>query len=1367
MAAIQDFIASLASVIHNTSEDKKKKKKEEEKNRRVFRQEEFLPKTSPAPNLSQRTSSSAQLRSGTGPAEKLGGKARDFLDTIATQTDTALNRGYEAARKPIESGIKKGRQIAKDTGAERIITKIGEQEAIRTASPFGVPKEVRDVKVRDVAKFAGDLAESTARAIPRASIQLAQTATGITETKPKPGWQQFVYGKEPIRSLEESKKHTSEDIQKFGKEKGLPIRKEVADPLAAAASVGGLALDLIPPTSGKKGVAKELAGKVAKKLDQSEDILRPNIKTSAGGTDVPSSVLATNSPSSSVTTTRMSPSITYSPTASVGDIVSSKSFIDKYNSTTAEKPFLDDLLSSVAGDRSHITNIKDKTIAAEKIVRKLKSKPAYSEENLGDLLRGNVIANDTTDANNMLQQLSQKVKVESVDDFINRPSQWGYQGMNVNVRTPNGNLAEVQIHTPQSVEIQKALHPLYEKYRNADSIPVEAYAESKRIADEVTQRFSQKGATNTVTQAAKVGESGTIPVVSPDRPGGGSIPGVPDNVDQDIIYDQGGSGKIKKVSGKNQFEYDLKSLATPEEVKNVILGSVRQGEAKVQEQRRGTISFTQMRTMADQLGMSTEEVMKRKPGKIWNAEQADAANRLMLGANEEVFESGQLIADLQKAGKEVPEELKMKHAERVMRSVGITASVIGDRSEAGRALNAAKAMKEAITDPTSKGVATAIKMFGGDEKKAKAVIERLATFDPEDRVGMVKFLRSVKPSTPMDKIEELWYNSILSNTATHIVNQTGNIMATSLKVPEKIVAGTIDAAITGTAKLFGKDLERSRYAAEAAAEINGARTGFANGFRRAAHVLKEGFSEMDATKLDVGRGQAIKTPIIGDIINTPSRMLVAGDELWKGVNYQMELTAQAVRAAKKAGATGAEYNAKVADLIANPTAQMIEEATEVAKYRVFQGDSRSAEAVRHFRDNVAVLNLARLGGEFRPLRFILPFIQTPTNVVKFGLEHSPVGFVGTTTKIAQGADKGDIADSAARAFIGSTIMVPLAMYATEGRITGKAPSDKQEKDAFYADGKLPFSIKIGDRWWSYNRVEPFNTVLSQIALWHDSFKDNDQIVSQETISEFLRGMAENLGDQTFMTGLGNLMDAVEDPDRYGQKFLTDIIGGFIPSLAAAGARTIDETVRQPKTFVESLQARIPGQSQNVPGRESEFEPGGIAKRHTNDTLATNLLSQFGGFRSTPDSGSNVLPELREIKRMRREAKAESEQSKVDASALVDELKDTPAEKRGEVISRYEKEGKLTEKTMKNVESALKEQALPLVGEERSLKNSSNAVRAEYMYEKLKELPKEERGAWIDNMVEKKIVTEDVIDRFIELSKKKKERPPEELPTMNR
>lgn len=238
----------------------------------------------------------------------------------------------------------------------------------------------------------------------------------------------------------------------------------------------------------KTAVEAKNQGQNVKLLGQ-EDKSLPLRTTSAGGTELPRESDAVTKPSLTETT-KVSPSNKYLPGVTTAeDVLGDKGFLTKYNSTIGEEKSLRDTLTKVAGDREILINKKDIKTAAEKIVRKLPTKPDYSEEKIGDFLRSTIVAKDSVDAKGLLAKLKENANVVDVEDHTKETNPWGYEGINAMIKTDKGNLNEVQIHTPESIAVQNASHSFYEKWRNAKEIPESAFAEAKAIADKARAEF--------------------------------------------------------------------------------------------------------------------------------------------------------------------------------------------------------------------------------------------------------------------------------------------------------------------------------------------------------------------------------------------------------------------------------------------------------------------------------------------------------------------------------------------------------------------------------------------------------------------------------------------------------------------------------------------------------------------------------------------------------------------------------------------------------------------------------------------------------------------------------------------------------------
>lgn len=130
---------------------------------------------------------------------------------------------------------------------------------------------------------------------------------------------------------------------------------------------------------------------------------------------------------------------------------------------------------------------------------------------IADNLAGRVIIN-SSEIPIQLQNIKRDFDVIEIQDFFKTPSEWGYRGINIKVKMPNGLLAEIQLHTPESLELANEIHPIYEKWRNKDLSKLNPSQKNKMLADlETSQQFA-----NSYIQSTKEVKPEVEPEVEPE-----------------------------------------------------------------------------------------------------------------------------------------------------------------------------------------------------------------------------------------------------------------------------------------------------------------------------------------------------------------------------------------------------------------------------------------------------------------------------------------------------------------------------------------------------------------------------------------------------------------------------------------------------------------------------------------------------------------------------------------------------------------------------------------------------------------------------------------------------------------------------------
>lgn len=642
-----------------------------------------------------------------------------------------------------------------------------------------------------------------------------------------------------------------------------------------------------------------------------------------------------------------------------------------------------------------------------------------------------------------------------------------------------------------------------------------------------------------------------------------------------ILEAEAAKNEKLKVGGG---EFGTERFNVNQTLDTTIRDTAKKLEPDIAAARGGTKSFED--TLNDAKKISLDDLLGNKGGHSGDA-KVFAASSYIKQYSEKIDQLRALGANINPLQKAELESAQANLDKLIVKTFGEISP------EAGRTLKAHQYLAEVISDPQIK-----LKNFVARNTnlypQSEAVIKGLNAFDPEDKIGMIKYLRDAQKVDNISKLESIWYNNILSGTSTHIANTIGNLGRTMWHLatkPFRVAVDTAGSALTGK--------PREEFLKETMPELVGATKGFRDGVRRATFAFKNGIRESDVAELNVP-SPAFKGKV-GAVIETPSRLLIAGDELFRGINRTIEIYRQAASIAAKEGLSGTDYDRRVADLIDSPTTEMIKNANDLASKLLFQDVSKELSAVGGLRD-LFKFDLPKIG-TVRPMKFVIPFIQTPVNVAKFAIEASPLGFAQTAVS-AKNMTKQELNRRLASNLMGTAATAALATYFVEGSLTAKAPSGK-DGDAFYAEGKLPYAAKIGNTWVQYNRLpEPLASQLTNLALLHDQFKKNPDASLSEKASAYTLGFLRSMADRTFLSGIGDFMDAVEDPDRYGKNFLQNLAAGFVPgsSLVGSVARATDRTVRDPQDIGQAIQSKIPGLSQNVPARTSEVEPGGVATR---------------------------------------------------------------------------------------------------------------------------------------------------------------------------
>lgn len=477
--------------------------------------------------------------------------------------------------------------------------------------------------------------------------------------------------------------------------------------------------------------------------------------------------------------------------------------------------------------------------------------------------------------------------------------------------------------------------------------------------------------------------------------------------------------------------------------------------------------------------------------------------------------------------------------------------------------------KDALQDSAKRALRTLkmLKEMGLDYTK----------FTNEELMDSVKMNRvmteiATKRASLGDKIHEWWRNSILSAPTTQIVNTLGNAGNAGLEAfiqrpTEALINNFVkspDAATANSVRAMYKAITPS---------FNNAWKNAVNAWSSERPVTGPGGTKLEESNAAIGGMK-------GKIIRVPQRFMTATDEFFKTIFMSMLTADYATRQFDQRVKDGKE---KESDRDAYMRASMevgtdayMKAWDETLKWSFQQDTGAIASAVSRIRNDPQF-------GFF--IKFVLPFVKTPANIVSTGLRKSPANLLPTLYKLANDkyADKNEAIKAGAEQMVGMAVMAAIwgltrgddddplnRPRLTGSRTTGASyrPGERESEMRDYP----PQSIRFGDKWVSYARLEPFATVLTTMAdvmkAWelHKSGRDGD---IPRSAFNWVKG---TVSDKTFLQGIGDIINIIESGDdnklaQFGQR----IVSGFNPNVVKSVLRAFDPYQRDMRNREQGME----------------------------------------------------------------------------------------------------------------------------------------------------------------------------------------------------
>ena len=526
-------------------------------------------------------------------------------------------------------------------------------------------------------------------------------------------------------------------------------------------------------------------------------------------------------------------------------------------------------------------------------------------------------------------------------------------------------------------------------------------------------------------------------------------------------------------------------------------------------------------------------------------------------------------------------------------------------------------------------------------KNADEIAKAAEKVDFNNKEQVTEFYRTFVKPKMSEWIDTLRYNSMLSSPNTHIINISSNFQGTGLIAPlEKTITGGIDlmrSALTGKPREYA--------VGEGAAYAKGY-------YSKLAQASKDFWDVMKGDKFTIQPDVPVSAQIpkatskIGKAVeNTlafPTRLLEAADNFFIALTEGGEKAALAYKQSKG---------------IKEPS--FLSSVTKKARERLFRGELNSQKQgpLLNSIDDVTGKILA-LRSSQNPVtstiaKFTLPFVKTPMNLLKQGIEYSPAGLLtlpGAKNKTEQ----------LSKIIIGLSSAAGAATLLGQDRLTWAEPTNPNQKAAFRDAGRQPYSIKIGDNWISYSKLHPalaFNFALLSSIDNEIKNKKLDESQSDSILSAFAK-WGNFLADQSYLKNIGDFVAGTKGDVEGYAKTLSNYPTQLIPfrALMSWVERLTDPVQREAdpegsilEKQMQIIMSQIPGLAQKVPERtNAEGKPIPNQNSLLNAILPTRITT-------TNKEAENKLKVQEQMKKAEKDIKVERDTQKELVRPVYDEV----------------------------------------------------------------------------------------------------------------
>lgn len=807
-------------------------------------------------------------------------------------------------------------------------------------------------------------------------------------------------------------------------------------------------------------------------------------------------------------------------------------------------------------------------------------------------------------------------------------------------------------------DLNKALDRLVGMYKGNENT-ASMYAEMKSAINEYLQTGNQSAIDKAVTLAAEIDDS--MKGHSYTRKGSGKGTAKSQNNRVTTSFTEGefvdtlmSYGKyLRDAAKKNTENVNQQSNTAPAQN---VQQNIGQGNVQVQQNTDRT-GNQRMRSYNDTLVNKTDAPQALKNEFIANPDMyTQLSNADTKAKADAILASGNIDSAIAQFRQMID------GAKKDPAAVPLGYNIAKELTNAGRvdeAVQIVRDMSKALTESGQFSQAAAITMLNNDpqaamrylvreidsmneagQKKFKdkwqnfemtdSEVKQFADIDPGDTEAIKAAyenvydrLRKEYPVTMTEKLMELRRVSMLLNARTNV----RNVVSNAFMMPIRWTADRVTALGEGAYKLIHPEYQstqsanpvaskESRQLASEAFEtvrdelLGDNKYNDAQGAIRDKQIFKGSkFSEMfdnltngALTRANQAMGKDVSPSLMETARNFTYYLLEKGDDVFVKKNFES-------RMASYLEAQG------ITDLESIP-ADAYTLATQEAYKATFKDDTKLATILSDVRRTLGV-----------PGDIVMPFTKTPANIAMRGIDYSPVGVANALVKLKNAKSNAEVSNALTLLGQGATGTAAIAVgyaLAQSGVIQGALSDDKDEAQWEKSHGKLAYSVKVGDNYYTFDWAQPASIPIILGTTIYQCMQDSDNAL--DTIYQGAVAATNAWSDLSPLQTLTDIFGGNGTPaENIADTFLEAPLG-WIPAQLGAAARIGDTTQRvtydntsKLNNIINQAKSKIPGLSQTLPVAYDTW--GNPIKRQdsTGEAALANLLNpgQIGNIRETP------------------------------------------------------------------------------------------------------------------------------------------------------